>query len=79
MRKKSSSGLGKADVDLEIPPMTRAEMRRGVMGKYAKQNYRFIALDHDVAQLFPTSEVVNKALRLVAQLKQIGTRRKKSA
>jgi hypothetical protein len=83
MKKKSDNGSRTNDADLEIPSMTRAEMRRGVIGKYAPAGsaHRFVGLDSDVAKEFRTAEEVNEALRLVQKMRQIGktAKRRKSA
>ena len=45
--------------------------RGGVRGKYARrfaEGTNLVALDPDVAAMFPTSESVNEALRLLAKL-----------
>lgn len=80
MQKKSNGGSKRDDFD--SAPVTRTELRRGVIGKYARDAVnlnRFVELDSDIAREFPTSTAVNEALRLVMQLKQIGKVRKKSA
>ena len=81
MRKKSNNGSRKRDVDMDVPPFTRAEMRRGMIGKYARGvPHRYVTLDRDVAKLFRDSKTVNQTLRLVARIKSLGsTKRKKSA
>lgn len=49
-------------------------LQGGVQGKYAqryKQGANIIVLDGDVAQVFPTDEAVNEALRLVIKLTKL--------
>jgi len=56
-----------------------ALLKEGVGGKYAKRYEKgtnLILLAPDVAEVFPTDEAVNKALRLVIQLKRIPEGRK---
>lgn len=76
--KKNSNGDSKSKFDdLDVPAFTRAEMRRGVMGKYAGH---MIGLDPDVARVFKDSESVNKVLRaIIATLPVQAMRRRKSA
>lgn len=64
MKKKSENASQNNEDDLEIPAMTRAEMRRGVMGKYADSGKgRTVLLDSDLAREFPNEGAVNNALR----------------
>jgi hypothetical protein len=83
MKKKSESASAAAgEADLEIPRMTRAEMRKGIMGKYAAGRARhFVGLDPDVAREFRTAKEINDALRLAQKMRQIGktSKRRKSA
>ena len=55
------------------PEYDFSKMNGGVKGKYV-EHYRtgtnIVLLDPDVAQAFPTSEAVNKALRLLMQIAQ---------
>jgi len=83
MKKKSeSASAAVGDADLEISRMTRAEMRKGVMGKYAVgRSSCFVGLDPDVAREFRTAKEINEALRLAQKMRQIGktNKRRKSA
>jgi hypothetical protein len=82
MKKKSeSASIEAGDADLEIPRMTRVEMRKGVMGKYAAGGAsRFVGLDADVARVFRDSESVNRALRAIIGMIPIREKkRRKSA
>ncbi|HEX4053291.1 MAG TPA: hypothetical protein VHX86_03410 [Tepidisphaeraceae bacterium] len=83
MKKKSeSASAAVGDADQEIPRMTRAEMRKGMMGKYAVGHSRcFVGLDRDVAKEFRTAKEINEALRLAQKMRQIGktSKRRKSA
>jgi hypothetical protein len=56
-------------------------LRTGVRGKYAErycEGTNLIPLAPDVAEAFPTPESVNEALRLVLQLTELRTRKKKA-
>jgi hypothetical protein len=47
------------------------DFSKGVRGKYAtryRQGSNVVVLDPDVAELFPDSESVNKALRAIAEI-----------
>ena len=82
MKKKSeSASIEVGDAALEIPRMTRGEMRKGVMGKHAAGGTgRFVGLDSDVARVFRDSESVNKALRaIIGMIPNREKKRKKSA
>lgn len=49
------------------------DFSKGVRGKYAKQyadGTNVVVLDPEVAELFPTSEAVNKALRKLIENKK---------
>ncbi|MGD0770876.1 MAG: hypothetical protein ABSB42_22055 [Tepidisphaeraceae bacterium] len=62
--------------------MTRAEMRKGIMGKYAVGRAgHFVGLDADVAKEFRMAKEINEALRLAQKMRQIGksSKRRKSA
>jgi hypothetical protein len=59
---------------------TPETLRQGVRGKYAERYARrtnLVRLDPDVAEVFPDSEAVNRALRALAGI--IEERRKASA
>ena len=73
-----SKGFMKMESNQELEEELRPEydfskMNNGVRGKYVER-YRtgtnIVLLDPDVAQAFPTSEAVNKALRLLMQIAQ---------
>ena len=55
------------------PEYDFSKMKGGVRGKYAER-YRtgtnVVLLDPNVAQVFPTSDSVNEALRLLVQISQ---------
>lgn len=47
------------------------DFSRGIVGKYAgeyAEGTNIVVLDPDVAKVFPNSEAVNKALRVIAQI-----------
>jgi len=53
----------------------------GVQGKYAerfRKGTNLVLLAPDVADAFPTAESVNEALRLVLQLTELRTKKRKS-
>ena len=58
-------------------------LKGGVQGKYAdryREGTNLVLLAPDVAEEFPTDEAVNKALRLVIQLRKLpGAAKKKAA
>ena len=73
-----SRGFMKMESNQELEDELRPEydfskMNSGVRGKYVER-YRtgtnIVLLDPDVAQAFPTSDVVNEALRLLMQIAQ---------
>ena len=73
-----SRGFMKMESNQELEDELRPEydfskMNGGVRGKYVER-YRtgtnIVLLDPDVAQAFPTSDVVNEALRLLMQIAQ---------
>jgi hypothetical protein len=70
--KKKSKGE-KAD-DLRPEYNLGELLKGGVQGKYAdrfQEGTNLVLLDQDVAEAFPSDEAVNKALRLVIQLKKL--------
>jgi hypothetical protein len=78
MKRKSKDE--KAD-DLHPEYDLRELLKSGVQGKYAdrfREGANLALLDRDVAEAFPTDEVVNKALRLVLKLTKLPTPEKKS-
>jgi hypothetical protein len=57
-------------------------LKGGVQGKYAdryREGTNLVLLAPDVAQAFPTDEVVNEALRLVIRLRKLPGTAKKTA
>ncbi len=84
MKKKSNNDSRMNSADLEIPPMTRAEMRRGVLGKYATTTssvHRVVGLDPDVAKYFPSAKAVNEGLRKLCEIQKLmqSVKRRKTA
>ena len=47
-----------------------AQMRRGVVGKYASGR-KVVALDKDVVEDFPNEQAVNEALRGMLKIREI--------
>jgi len=67
---------------MDAPSFSRAELRRGVMGKYAgpdRAGFRFVELDADVARVFKSSESVNVVLRSIIRGFSASQRTRKSA
>ncbi len=57
------------------PEYDFAQMKGGIRGKYVeryRQGTNLVLLDPDVAQAFPNDEAVNKALRMLIQMKIVG-------
>ncbi len=55
-------------------------LRTGVQGKYAerfREGTNLVLLAPDVADAFPTAESVNEALRLVLQLTELRSKKRK--
>ncbi len=58
----------------------RQLLKTGVQGKYAarfREGTNLVLLAPDVAEAFPTPESVNETLRLVLQLTQVRSRKRK--
>ncbi|MFO7943360.1 MAG: hypothetical protein R6U51_03555 [Anaerolineales bacterium] len=69
-------GKSKSEKDYELRPEydLDALLKDGVQGKYAekfRQGTNLVLLDPDIARAFPSDEAVNRALRLVIQLKEV--------
>ncbi len=79
MKKKSAKGRND---DLRPEYDLGELLKTGVQGKYA-QRYRdgtnLVLLAPDVAEAFPTAEAVNETLRLVLQLAELRSKRRKSS
>lgn len=72
--KKKSNGASAASDELDIPPMTREEMRRGVMGKYYREvmaGSNLVRVAPDLSAAFPNEVAVNQALRELLQLRTL--------
>jgi hypothetical protein len=53
-------------------------LKGGVRGKYAKRYHagtNLVLLDPDMRKAFPSERAVNKALRLVVELRKVGSYR----
>ena len=64
-----SEEMNKEDAEM----LDEYDFSQGVVGKYVRQyaeGTNVVLLDPDVAQVFPTSEAVNQALRAIAQIIQ---------
>jgi hypothetical protein len=67
----------KASDDLRPEYDLRELFKRGTRGKYAKRYHastNVVLLDPDVRKEFSTAKAVNDALRLVIELRKVGTR-----
>ena len=56
----------------------RQLLKAGVQGKYAKRYHagtNLVLLDPDIRKAFRSEEAVNQALRLVLELRKVGSRR----
>ena len=66
MKKKSNGVSRKSADDLDIPPVTQASMRRGVMGKFYREvmaGSNLVRIAPDLNEWFPNEVAVNRALR----------------
>jgi hypothetical protein len=73
MRKSKS----KDGDDLRPEYDIRDLVKRGTRGKYAKRYHagtNLVLLDADVCKAIPTAKTVNDALRLVIELRKVGSR-----
>jgi hypothetical protein len=63
--------MSKAQQSDDSEMLEEYDFSKGVRGKYAsryRQGSNVVVLDPDVAELFPDSESVNKALRAIAEI-----------
>ena len=63
--------MSKAQQSDDFETRDEYDFSKGVRGKYASryhQGSNVVVLDPDVAELFPDSESVNKALRAIAEI-----------
>jgi hypothetical protein len=73
MRKSRAKGSDDLRPEYDI----RELAKRGTRGKYAKRYHagtNVVLLDADVRKAFPTAKTVNDALRLVIELRKVGSR-----
>ncbi len=66
---KRAAKVTRKKADVAMRP--EYDFSRGVRGKYASRYFagtNVIILDPDVAEVFPTSDSVNKALRALAEI-----------
>ena len=78
MVKKKSNGEQSEDLRPEYD--LGKLLRTGVQGKYAarfREGTNLVLLAPDVADAFPTAESVNEALRLVLQLTELRSKKRK--
>lgn len=62
---------GATDRDTLLPEYRREDLGKGVRGKYYAEYTRgtnLVLLSPDVAEVFPTSDAVNEALRSLAKI-----------
>ena len=79
MKKKSAKGRND---DLRSQYDLGEILKAGVQGKYAhryREGTNLVLLAPDVAEAFPTAEAVNETLRLVLQLAELRSKRRKSS
>jgi len=77
MRKKSKD---ERSDDLRPEYDFRQLLKTGVQGKYAarfREGTNLVLLAPDVAEAFPTAESVNETLRLVLQLTEVRSQKRK--
>jgi hypothetical protein len=63
--------MSKAQQSDDFEMQDEYDFSKGVRGKYAsryRQGSNVVVLDPDVAELFPDSQSVNKALRAIAEI-----------
>jgi hypothetical protein len=73
------TGKNKANDDSRPEYDLRQLLKGGVRGKYAKRYHagtNLVLLDPDVHKAFRSQRAVNQALRLVIELRKVGTHRK---
>ena len=66
MKKKSNGVSRRMADDLNIPPVARTSMQRGVMGKYYREvmaGSNLVRIAPDLIEWFPNEVAVNRALR----------------
>lgn len=59
--------------DLDIPPMTREQMRRGVMGKMYPEvmaGSNLVRIAPDLSESFPSEAAVSQALRQLLTIRE---------
>lgn len=80
MKKKSNAPTAASD---DIPELPASFFKNAVRGKYYSrmmEGSNVVRIAPDLVSDFPNEEVVNEALRLVKQLRQVGKpRRRKTA
>jgi len=73
MKKKSKPNSRKAKDDLYVPPVTRQELSRGVMGKYYRQamaGSNVVRIAPELTEAFPNESSVNHALRELLRFRE---------
>jgi hypothetical protein len=74
MNRKSNANSKAERDDLDMPPVTREQMRKGVMGKYYAKvmaGSNMVRVAPDVADEFPNESSVNQGLRELIQLRTL--------
>ncbi len=89
MKQNSKIASKSTKDDLEVPPLTREQLKRGVMGKYRRElmaNSNFVRIESDLRNAFPNEQTVNHALRELLKIRETlvsltsnKTKRRKSA
>jgi hypothetical protein len=73
MNKKYNNASRVTKDDLEIPPVSRQAIKRGVMGKYYRDvmaNSNVVRIAPDLNEAFPNEASVNEALREVLRFRE---------
>ena len=74
MKKKSNANSLIVADDLDIRSITRAQMRKGIMGKYYREimaGSNLVRIAPELNEAFPNEESVNRALRELLTLRQV--------
>lgn len=73
--------MKKAKTDRAVDILPQYDFRNGVRGKYAKRygaGNNVVVLSPEVAEVFPTSESVNEALRAIVKIARKRTSKRRS-
>jgi hypothetical protein len=73
MKTKSKNALATENKDLEIPTVTREQMKRGVMGYMYRKvmaGSNLVRIDAELSHAFPNEAAVNQALRELLKMRE---------